>query len=162
MFLMLMIGMVFMLRIVFIITGMLKGPVLKTFEQYGPEDPVFCPLPELLFWPGVIILSGGTLLARVMPIADPLIKFSTFSGGLLIFLGCIAQYRKKNIIAYWNTLPVVFPGWYKQLLEQTSRQERRRIAYMWLWLPRRTRLLYNANNRLFFLWAEQIIVATVS
>jgi hypothetical protein len=73
----------------------------------------------------------------------------------------LSFYYRNRLLRFWTTLPT-FPGWHGRFMETTSRWERRRIAYMWLRLPLRTRLLYNANDRLFFVWAEQVIVSTVN
>jgi hypothetical protein len=32
---------------------------------------------------------------------------------------------------------------------------------MWLWLPRRLRLIYNASDRAFNQWADLVIMATM-
>jgi hypothetical protein len=56
---------------------------------------------------------------------------------------------------------LVLPIWYAKLRENTTRSEQRRLAYMWLRLPLRTRLLYNASDHYFFLWADLVIAASV-
>ena len=39
-----------------------------------------------------------------------------------------------------------FPSWYREIVDHTTREERRKLSYMWLSLPLRTRLLYNAQH----------------
>ena len=140
--LLLIISLGFAIRLSLVLAGLYKGPILKTFEPYGPDDPVFFPVPHLLLWGSLMVISGGALLKATIPF--------TLSFGPL-----------GLILLIWKSLPA-FPKWYARFLEDTSRGERRRIAYMWLRLPWRTRLLYNANDRLFFIWAEYVIVATVT
>lgn len=144
------------IRLGLVFTGMLKGPILSTFEQYGPEEPVYFPVPQIFLWPGVVVLTAGAILRDVVPLT-----LSLWPLGVVLLLCAGLTYGQRDRLQdWWAALPV-YPGWYSQLLQQTSRGDRRRIAYMWLRLPRRTRLLYNANHRLFFVWAEQVIVSTV-
>ena len=150
------VGLGFAIRLGLVFTGMLKGPILSTFEKYGPEEPIYYPLPQLFFWPGVVVLSGGTLLRETLPLT---ITFGPL-GVILVICAGLSYAQRERLQDYWASLPV-HPGWHAQLLQETSRGDRRRIAYMWLRLPRRTRLLYNANHRLFFVWAEQVIVSTL-
>jgi len=147
----------FTIRWVSILTGTHKGAVLSLFEKYGPDEPVFYPLPQPLFWLGMLFLSGGILLRANLPFS---VTFSPL--GVLLLLGAaLTHFKRIHFLPYFAKHPIL-PTWYVKLLAETARAERRRIAYMWLRLPRRTRLLYNANDRLFFVWAEQVIVATVS
>lgn len=144
------------IRLGLVFTGMLKGPILSTFEKYGPEEPIYYPVPQMFMWPGGVVLSSGAILRDTLPLT-----LSLWPLGLVLLICAVITYSQRDRLQeYWAALPV-YPGWYTQLLQQTSRGDRRRIAYMWLRLPRRTRLLYNANHRLFFVWAEQVIVSTL-
>lgn len=147
----------FTIRWVSILTGTHKGAILSLFEKYGPDEPFFYPLPQLLFWLGTLFLSGGILLRENLPLS---VTFTPL-GVLLLIGAALTYFRRAYFLPYWSKHPIL-PAWYVKLLADTSRIERRRIAYMWLRLPRQTRLLYNANDRLFFVWAEQVIVSTVS
>lgn len=142
--------------IVLALAGVNKGPVLAKFERYGPEPPYYFPLPAMIFWLAGIVFSGGLLLR------DSLVNSSAIEviGVLLFVLAAYAWNQKPYWQRYAETLPTL-PRWYGHLREYTSRYERRRIAYMWLRLPLRTRLLYNANHQAFFTWADLVIMATV-
>ncbi len=145
-----------LIRYSMVIAGLLKGPVLETFEQYGNEDPVYYPWPQILGWLGLMVMSVGTLTST---------SGRTFSTANVIglafwFMGWMMYTFRRQITAELDALPHV-PLWLDKLSQNTGRYERRRIAYMWLRLPLRTRLLYNANGRLFFQWAELVIMATV-
>jgi hypothetical protein len=52
----------------------------------------------------------------------------------------------------------IFPLWYYRLVQNTDREERRRLAYMWLRLPTKTRMTYNTHTVLFDQWVEQVLV----
>ena len=54
------------------------------------------------------------------------------------------------------------PGWYADLYPRTTLIERRRIAYMWLRLPRALRHHYNQHDDAFLRWADLVIVGTFS
>ena len=155
--LLLIISLGFAIRLSLVLAGLYKGPILKTFEPYGPNDPIFFPVPQLLLWASLMVISGGALLRATIPFT---LSFGPL--GLILLVGAgLTGYHKERFMPIWKSLPA-FPKWYARFLEDTSRGERRRIAYMWLRLPWRTRLLYNANDHLFFIWAEYVIVATVT
>jgi len=144
-------------RWVLILAGMLKGPVLATYELYGAESPFFFPLPYLLIWLGTLILGGGWLVRG--PFSD--IDFpAEVLGGLFLFVGAMLH-MYRDPIAHYLRRATPLPRWANHLVMQTTRVERRRIAFMWLRLPLRTRLLYNYNTAAFFKWTELVILATV-
>lgn len=142
--------------IVLALVGVNKGPVLAKFQQYGPDHPYYFPLPAMIFWLGLIVFTGGLLLR------DTVVRSSAIEvvGIILLGMAAVAWNQKPHWEQYAESLPTL-PMWYAQLREYTSRYERRRIAYMWLRLPLRTRLLYNANHQAFFTWADLVIMATV-
>ena len=146
----------FFLRIGLIMTGMLKGPILRTFEKYGGDEELYYPLPALLLWSGVIVLSLTALLVDSASILLP-----TGVPGLLL-LGF--AFLARNHPEFAREHPDIFlhyPRWYHQLRARTSRYERRRLSYMWLWLPRRLRLIYNGSDRAFDQWADLVIMASM-
>ena len=143
-------------RLLLMLTGQLKGPVLGYFERYGESEGHFFPVPSLLFWSGMVILFTGFALERLVRFDFPseLLAVIFFVAAWLAFSG------KEWVESYVSRLPKL-PRWYGELYETTTRHERRRIAYMWLRLPLRTRLLYNANNNAFRQWTEMVILATL-
>jgi hypothetical protein len=111
----------------------------------------------MLFWIAVMVISIGYVLDQWLVID---FLATTVLGVLILFLAWTSANYSDVVQHYSHRLPVL-PLWYARLQENTSRNERRRLAYMWLRLPLRTRLLYNASDHAFFLWADLVIAATV-
>ncbi len=150
---------IYIVRLFLVIVGMYKDPVLETFEVYGEFDPIYYPWPNLLVALGVLSFAGGLAFEVVFGASTTL---TTVLAVLAIISAFIAYHWKYMFQSYAEKLrfPPI-PAWYGKLCEETSRYERRRIAYMWLHLPLRTRLLYNARDRFFFQWAELVIMASI-
>jgi hypothetical protein len=146
-----------MMCVILALTGMLKGPVLATFEKYGDKEPYFFPLPRLLMWLGLAVVSGGFLINEWFGVQFAL---TGTLGVVVLLLSWLTSHYNDIVRNYAEKLPTL-PLWYGRLCDETTRRERRRLAYMWLRLPVRTRLLYNASDRAFFLWADLVIAATV-
>jgi hypothetical protein len=147
---------IYLVRLGLILAGMYKDPILATFERYGDQDPFFYPLPGVLLALGGLIISTGFTLRPVLdwtPITIPL-------GIIFVLISGLATQMRDRVYEQQQHLPVL-PRWYARLYNDTNRPERRRIAYMWLRLPLRTRLLYNVSNRFFFLWVDLVLAATV-
>lgn len=144
------------IRLLLTLTGQLKGPVLYHFLRYGDSERHFFPLPDMLFWVGLLIFFGSLALRRFMQFDYPT-ELVTL---LFLFLAYLSYTYRDWVYDHTNHFPRL-PLWTNELYEKTSRHERRRIAFMWLRLPLRTRLLYNANNHAFRLWADMVILATL-
>jgi hypothetical protein len=147
----------FLIALILIAVGLYKDPILHHFERYAEADDSFYLLPLLLLASGLFSISGGILFnATVAPRFPPFLL-----GGILLLLAYLArEYRR-----YMHMYPQIFlsfPRWYAELSERTTREERRRIAYMWLCLPRSMRLHLNGSDRHFLVWADQVILATVT
>lgn len=137
-------------RAIFVMTGMYKDPVLAKFEHFGEDEPVFSPLLNITLW-------GLGLLY--------LLLFLLFPSGMLFVIGIIvgvplvsARQEIDQFIKNQQAPTRMLPLWYGDLTERTTRQERRRIAYMWLRLPPRTRLIYNTSTPYFMHWVEQVLL----
>ena len=65
---------------------------------------------------------------------------------------------KDNVMNYPEVF-LRFPRWYRDIVDHTSREERRKLSYMWLGLPLRTRLLYNAQHDEFRKWVELVVLS---
>ena len=152
----LLISLGFLLRTAMVLTGLLKGPILETFEKYGDIGNVYYPLPSILLWGGILVLSVTSLIADRASIFLP-----TMPIGLLLVIASYAAYTNPQIARQYPRIFMSYPRWYFELRERTSRYERRRLAYMWLWLPRRLRLIYNASDHAFNQWADLVILATM-
>ena len=145
-----------LLRIGLILIGLLKGPILATFEKYGDQENIYYPLPSILLWSGLLVLTTTALIAERMNVFLP----GGFVGILMMGLAYLA-YTHPEIAQQYPQIFMSYPRWYFDLRERTSRYERRRLAYMWLWLPRRLRLIYNGSDAAFNQWADLVILATM-
>ncbi|NJL96036.1 MAG: hypothetical protein HC915_21035 [Anaerolineae bacterium] len=145
-----------LMRLTMIMLGWLKGPVLVRFEKYGDEEDFFYPLPRLCFWLGLSTIFTSLWVANITQLYFP----GEAIGVLVLAAGFVLNHFSDYARAHPNPL-LIYPHWLLDLFFRTSRLERRRIAYMWLRLPWRTRLFYNGNDRAFLQWADSIIIATL-
>ena len=152
----LVVSIAFLLRLGLIMTGLLKGPILRSFEKYGDSENIYYPLPALLLWGGVFMLSLSRIIAITAGIWLP-----TTIPGLALLVGAYFAQSHPELPRQFPRLFMSFPRWYFDLRDRTSRYERRRLAYMWLWLPPRLRFIYNGNDRAFNQWADLVIMATM-
>lgn len=140
---------IMMVRSVFVVSGTYKDPVLASFERYG-EERIFSPSIALLVWAGCFAyvslywyVSGS--VAMVLGVV------------ILVLAGSLHSAISELVHKYKNFLRK-YPPWYDEIVQMTDREERRRIAYMWLFLPAKTRMVYNTNNVLFKQWVEQVLL----
>jgi hypothetical protein len=145
----------FLGRLIIILLGWWKAPVLKSLEPYAPVESLFDPLPLLLFWVGMLILNGGLFVSIWFDLRTPLFLI----GALLIYLAYFVYQRSEKMVRSLRILH--YPRWYDELRTRTTREERRRIAYMWLRLPDGTRAAFNTNHAAFNQWVDLVILATV-
>lgn len=132
-----------------IVLGIYKEPVLRRFETYGEESP-YSPALGLLCWS---IIFTAYLMVSLLNVGAVLF--------LLIFLLApfsVVYNHSQAIVRQYPSLFTFYPRWYSDLVDRTSRDERRRLAYLWLRLPLRTRLLYNARDEFFNQWADLVLM----
>lgn len=136
-------------RAFFITIGAIKDPILQSFEVFGEERP-YSPSLWLVIWtattlylslflyfhPGMVLLFGAIVGMVISAFQAPMYRF-----------------RMRHQVLFGT-----FPEWYHALVQRTDREERRRIAYLWLRLPMRTRWLYNARTEFFWQWVDQVLV----
>lgn len=144
---------VFLARTVLIIAGYLKGPVLQRFEKYGPEEFFYQPIPMFLVALSAFLISFNEAVGMGAPIAPLIVLFLLFA--YILWTTPEISQRFSNVL-------LRYPYWLTELKERTGRYERRRIAYMWLRLPRKLKSVYNSNDRAFQEWADFIILGTFS
>lgn len=125
-----------------VLLGLYKGSLMAQFRHYGVEQPVNI-LSRFLLAMGLFIL----VIAPMIP--GRLSALSILTLALLVLGGSFAATR---LAILRDTLP----RWYYQLLQVTSRQERRAIAYAWMRLPLRTRLRLNGDNYAFGLFVDEV------
>lgn len=130
--------------------GFYKEPILTAFQQYGDEVG-FSPLLEA-FWCGFALVY--LILMLIVPSA-----FLLMFGILAFVLSVMLYWKIKNSILNYPQIFLKFPRWYRDIVDHTSREERRKLSYMWLGLPVRTRLLYNARHDEFRKWVELVVLS---
>jgi len=137
------------IRSFLIVIGAYKDPLLATFESYG-ELRLAKPIVMFVLW---IIMLIYIMLFWYMHSAF------VFAVGLTLFIPVGAFYIPilRFINRYEETF-TQYPHWYHELVEIADREERRRIAYMWLRLPPATRMIYNVNQTSFRHWVEQVLL----
>ncbi|MBZ0292655.1 MAG: hypothetical protein K8L99_08860 [Anaerolineae bacterium] len=135
---------------------MLKGPVLQTFEKYGDTENIYHPLPSLLFWSGIMIVFISPIIAEALVTSTTNIAMP----GFMMILAAYLVVTNPQYVREHPNIFFIYPRWYHELRARTSRYERRRIAYKWLWLPPRLRLIYSSSDRAFSQWADLIIMTT--
>lgn len=136
--------------------GLWKDAVLRASQRYDFDDTYYV-LPGVLLTVGILIVSASLLIGVLEPRADR----SVVIGVLFCVLAYFAFFLRDNAREH----PEIFcslPRWYVELRKVTTREERRRIAYLWLRLPLRTRMHYNFSHHHFWLWADLVILGTVT
>ncbi len=147
----------YLISLILIAVGLYKDPILHHFERYAEADDAFYLLPRLLLASGLFALAGGFLFTATLAPRFP----AFLIGGILLLLAYVAREYRRYMLAY-SQIFLSFPHWYAELRERTTREERRRIAYMWLCLPRPMRSHLSGSDRHFLVWADQVILATVT
>ncbi len=153
----------FIARTLVIMFGKLKAPVLRTFEPYG-EEVFFCGWTTLLVW---IIAAGFVIeiffIILFLPPRTELPPSILFVAGGLLLGACVFDSMAHHYrpLSHLTQLLPVFPLWYRDIYERTSRYERRRLAYRWLWLPKQMRTIFNRSDRVFMDWADLVIMGSV-
>lgn len=150
------ISLIFLTRTILIFTGHLKEPVIALFQKYGEREIPYLPLLPLLAWSGIFLIGLGGWASISLGVTA-----SSAGMGIALVLTAFLGYQYIPSVTDFHRRYLRYPRWYYHLLERTTRYERRRIAYMWLRLPWRMRLTYNSDTRLFFLWADFVIMGTV-
>lgn len=138
-----------LLRVLLIVLGRYKDPVMASFQVYGDESR-YSPLLSLIFWVYAFIAYHLILW-----------RSADFVAYVLVFLGFFLAYFtwvNRDWVPTYRAQLGMMPRWYARLLDRTSRDERRRIGYLWLRLPLRTRLLYSVNDTLFDHWVDLVLL----
>ncbi|NJR12942.1 hypothetical protein HC776_03595 [bacterium] len=140
------------LRAVLIVSGVYKAPILRSLEPYG-SDQHYSPLVSLVLWGiAIVLMLIWMLLGFQMLVA------------MILFLSIPIGLAYQHIEIWVERHPRLFlmlPNWYWNLIVSTSRDEQRRLAYMWLRLPVRTQWMYNTHDVLFFQWTDLVLLSMV-
>lgn len=146
----------FIVRAALIMFGLYKSPVLHSFERYGDEETLYHPILEFLG--ALVVLAIGTQFYIGMTTRTQILMFIALMLGS--FIGMM-WYRFAAVARRLLDRHLIIPRWYRDLYQRTTRVERRRIAYMWLRLPRRTRATLETNTPAFMDWADLVIMGAV-
>ena len=138
------------LRACLVTLGFYKEPILSAFQQYGDEVG-FSPLFESCIWG----LALAYLIFVLLVPSSFLVLIGIFSCVLFFML----YWRVRDNILEYPEIFLRFPNWYRDIVDHTTREERRKLSYMWLGLPLRTRLLYNAQHEEFRKWVELVVLS---
>lgn len=149
------ISILFVIRSVLLITGLLKGPILHRFEKYGDRENFLPFLTPLLAWLGLfVILSNFLLLVQWQ------VELNVGQMGLAFIIIALLAYRWPHWFSDRYGLLFNHPRWLAEITGRTTRAERRRLAYMWLRLPFKLRVIYNSSDRAFMEWADMVILSS--
>jgi hypothetical protein len=151
----------FLIRSVLIVTGLHKDPILRSFEKYGGQENFYYPLVQLIVALLIFSFSVGIVLFRDWVIGS-MSSFGIYVLAALLIYGAINAHRW--LMHYAQQHPrwfLLYPHWYTDLRERTTRVERRRLAYMWLRLPWRARTMYNSSEPAFTIWVDLVLLATL-
>ena len=138
------------IRACLVTLGYYKEPVLAAFQRYGDEVG-FSPLFESLCWGFVL----GYLIFILIAPSSFLILIGIFSFVFFVML----YWKVRDSVMSHPQVFLRFPKWYQDIVDHTTREERRKLSYMWLGLPLRTRLLYNAQHDEFRKWVELVVLS---
>jgi hypothetical protein len=148
------VGTVMAIRALLMVLGLYKSPILKTFERYGPDEKIYSPLLSFTVWFVLTVWIGmATLLSLGALFVIGVTAYVCFS---------MTFHDLDSLARKYPRLFLVYPRWYYALRERTSREERRRIAYLWLHLPRNLRLRYQTDTPAFDHWMEMVLISIVS
>lgn len=137
------------IRAFLIVLGTYKDPLLASFETYGEEYTV---KPIIMFAVWIAVLLYVSLFWYLH-------SELVFAVGFMVVILLGAFHNSlSNLVDKYKDFFCRFPKWYYELIEMTDREERRRIAYMWLHLPPPTRMIYNVNHASFIQWVEQVLL----
>ncbi len=152
---------IFLIRAVLIISGLHKDPILRSFEKYGGQENFYYPLVQLIVALLLFTLSAGLFLFR-----DWVVRSATSFGiyviaAILVYAAINAHRWLLHFARQHPRMFLLYPHWYTDLRERTTRVERRRLAYMWLRLPWRARIMYNSSEPAFMIWVDLVLLATL-
>ena len=138
------------LRACLVTLGFYKEPILSAFQQYGDEVG-FSPLFNSIVWSWIL---AYLLLLVIVPSS-----FLVVMGVMLFVISATLYWKIRDSILNHPEVFLRYPRWYRDIVDHTSREERRKLSYMWLGLPLRTRLLYNAHEEAFRKWVELVVLS---
>jgi hypothetical protein len=134
-----------------VVSGLYKDSLLARFRVYGKEQRHYplCRFLGVLGWWSLMMASmvdALTVRTRDANASAPAVFLMT---GLLALTGSLVARQKP-------ALRESLPRWYFTLLRTADRNERRRIAFAWLRIPRRMRWRLNGDQKAFGTWTDTV------
>jgi hypothetical protein len=140
-----------------IIGGVFKEPLMAQFRKYGDEQlpsPLLRFLQVAGFW--CIFLA---MLVRELATPTGYIR-RTFPTAVFIVLAGMA-FGASFLVWQRPDLRFSLPRWYNEVLQNSSRQERRFIGYAWLRIPFKMRWRLNGDQAAFRTWADTVRITVI-
>ena len=137
-----------------LVSGMYKDPLMMRLRMYGSERShyPFCRFLDILgAWSLMIASMLDALRDGSNNVYAPVV-FLTMS--LMAFGGSLICRRVR-------ALRQLLPGWYFDLKRHATREERRRIAFAWLRIPRQMRWRLNGDQHSFRVWADMVRLTVI-
>ncbi len=135
-----------------LVSGIYKDPLMAHFRAYGlerPYRPICRFLDTLALW--------SLLLSSLLDSITAIHRTSTNLYAPVIFLALSFMAFGFSLLARrYPVIGMALPPWYNDLLRNSSRQERRQIAFAWLRIPRLMRWRLNADQASFHVWVELV------
>lgn len=121
--------------------GWLKEPIMAHLRHYGGERAV---RPLLRF-----LVALGTLYLVLFPVLA-----SALTGAGVVALLLLTALVSLGV--GWSPWRQALPRWYARMLDETTYEERRAIAFAWFRLPFRTRLRLSGDTRAFGIFLDEV------
>ncbi|GAB1420573.1 hypothetical protein MASR2M15_06770 [Anaerolineales bacterium] len=138
------------IRSILIVIGIYKDPVLGKLSVYGEEN-IYVPALNMLLWSTIMLLL---FIGFIVDTVAYFILILVFMCMIFIFYNSL-----RNLVLKYLQELALYPKWYQVLMMKADRDERRRIAYLWLNLPLRLRLVYSTNDHLFEQWTDLVLMS---
>jgi hypothetical protein len=141
-------------RLVLLMSGRWKGPILSAWTRYQPEEAQFDPLPALTLWAGLLTTIIGMAAVNASSVEAPL-----YAIGLLLL-------ALARVLHSWHgrarmRAALGLPRWMRALEARSTREERRHLGWMWQRLPAATRQHFNEDDRAFAMWTDLVMLTTI-
>lgn len=140
-----------------IVSGMYKNSMMAYLRRYGEELPIY-PVCRLLAAASVFCLTTAILMYNSVAPSSYLYRlFPPETFEVMAVGGLVANLLIRRRAGLRDALP----RWYHDLMRETSRQERRQLAFAWLRVPPRLRWRLNGDQASFHVWSELVRLTVI-
>jgi len=134
-----------------VVFGLIKDPIMTRFRLYGPEMP-FSPLARFMDMLGVWSLMTASMLDALTADQRGVWGYTP----MIFFALMLMAFTGSYVVRKSDQLRHALPPWYNELIQSTTRQERRHLAYAWLRIPRKMRWRLNADQASFRVFVDLV------